>query len=118
MPPNSAQYSTDAPEDVTQPEAEESEGRSANGWEKLTPEERSLKARIAANSRRTEDGRKRTEAARAARYQKRYDQTPADLPEAERHRLVKQMERDELDRMRLKSLTKIRAGRAVRRNAP
>lgn len=118
MSPNPAQYPTDAPEDVIEPEAEESEERSANGWEKLTPEERSLKARIAANSRRTEDGRKRTEAARAARYQKRYDQTPANLSDAERHKLVKQMEHDELDRMRLKSLTRIRTGRAARRNAP
>jgi hypothetical protein len=82
----------------------------------MTPEQRVLRARIAAADRWSRiplaDRPSQTAAARAAKFQKYLDavdeRTPG-LPEDERHRLAQQAERADLDRMRLKASKSRRA---------
>lgn len=89
--------------------------KTGNGWERLTPEERSLKAKIAARSRPGGPGR--TEAARAAWRQRFYDQTDPALPEAGRQAATDDLIRGHLDRMRLASMTAARHAREAREAA-
>lgn len=86
-----------------------------NGCDRLTPEERSLKARIAASAR--PGGPERTEAARRAWRKAFYDKTSPQLPEAERQRETDKLISQHLDKMRLASLTRARHAREAREAA-
>jgi hypothetical protein len=76
-------------------------------YDRLTPEERSLRASIAAHESwaRTPDRAARTRAAREARWQRYLDQVDPDrtLPPAERESRAEHLRKADLKRMALKS---------------
>lgn len=70
----------------------------------LSPEERTLRASIAAHEMHARhDGREITARARAAWFAKFLAQVPADLPEAERVRRAEHLMRAAMKRLALKS---------------
>lgn len=86
--------------------------RSRNGWQNLTPAERTAKAQVAALSRPA--GADRTAAARAAYFQREfYDKTDPTLSNDARMQAALQLRRAHLAGLRLKSLTKARRASAA-----
>jgi hypothetical protein len=70
----------------------------------LTPEQRSLRARIAANTRWSrENGRANAERAQRGLLTKFYDQTDPALPDAERWRRADSLRRVHMQRLAFKS---------------
>lgn len=83
---------------------------SRNGWQTLTPAERTAKAQVAALSR--PGGADRTAAARQAYFQREfYDKTDPALSDDARMAAALQLRRAHLSGLRLKSLTKARHAR-------